>query len=151
MWSGEEKPFEGTHYQLARTLNSPNALQQPHPPILVGGGGEAKTLRLVARYADMCNLFDLPGSGFDQDLRHKLDVLRRHCEAIGRDDAEISKTVSSFVDLGDDHAADVRSLVDHVGDLAAIGFDHVFLAPRRPWDDAGLQSIAGALDELHAL
>jgi F420-dependent oxidoreductase-like protein len=151
MWSGEEKPFDGTHYQLARTLNSPNALQRPHPPILVGGGGETKTLRLVARYADMCNLFDLPGVGFDQDLRHKLDVLRRHCDAIGRDDREIEKTVSSFVDLGDDPAAGLAAMVEHLGELAGIGFDHVFLAPRRPWDDATLDTISGALDDLHAL
>lgn len=60
MWGGDESPYEGRHYQLARPLNSPNALQRPHPPILVAGSGERKTLRLVAQYADMCNLFDLP-------------------------------------------------------------------------------------------
>jgi F420-dependent oxidoreductase-like protein len=146
MWSGEEKPFDGVHYHLARTLNSPNSVQRPHPPILVGGGGEVKTLRLVAQYGDMCNLFDLPGSGFDQDLRHKLDVLARHRDAVGRDEAEIEKTVSSFVELGDE-----RRLVDHLGELAALGFEHVFLAARQPWDEESLAAVASVLDDIHEL
>ncbi|MBO0682179.1 MAG: LLM class F420-dependent oxidoreductase, partial [Candidatus Dormibacteraeota bacterium] len=75
MWAGERTPFEGRHYSLADPLNSPQALSRPHPPILIGGGGERKTLRLVARYADACNLFAGP------QVAHKLDVLRRHCEA----------------------------------------------------------------------
>ena len=62
MWRGDESPYEGRHYHLLRPLNSPNALQPPHPPVLIAGSGEGKTLRLVARYADMCNLFDLPGT-----------------------------------------------------------------------------------------
>ena len=70
MWSGNDSSYEGNHYQLARTLNSPQALQSPHPPILIGGSGEQKTLKLVARYAQACNLFPSP------DLEHKLDVLR---------------------------------------------------------------------------
>src|SRR5437588_5974645 len=78
MWSDDDGPFEGKHYKLARTLNSPQALTRPHPPILIGGGGERKTLRLVARYADACNLFAGP-----DELPHKLDVLRRHCEEVG--------------------------------------------------------------------
>ena len=76
MWRGDEAPYDGTHYQLLRPLNSPNTLQRPHPPILIAGSGERKTLRLVARYGDMCNLFDLPGTGFADNLKHKLDVLR---------------------------------------------------------------------------
>jgi alkanesulfonate monooxygenase SsuD/methylene tetrahydromethanopterin reductase-like flavin-dependent oxidoreductase (luciferase family) len=76
MWRGDEAPYEGAHYQLLRPLNSPNTLQHPHPPILIAGSGEQKTLRLVARHGDMCNLFDLPGTGFADDLKHKLEVLR---------------------------------------------------------------------------
>src|SRR6266700_2063270 len=76
MWSDNDGPFEGKHYHLARTLNSPQALRKPRPPILIGGGGEKKTLALVARYADACNLF---GSS-PADVAHKLAVLRSHCD-----------------------------------------------------------------------
>ncbi|MFC7546846.1 LLM class F420-dependent oxidoreductase [Plantactinospora sp. GCM10030261] len=89
MWSDDNGPFAGRHYQLAETLNVPQPLRRPHPPIMIGGGGEQKTLRLVARYADACNLF---GTGPDE-LAHKFDVLRRHCATEGRDYAEIEKTV----------------------------------------------------------
>src|SRR6266849_1407220 len=75
MWRGDESPYQGRHYQLVRPLNSPNSLQRPHPPILIGGSGEGKTLRLVARYADACNLFDVQNSQFRDNLGHKLDVL----------------------------------------------------------------------------
>ena len=86
MWRGDESPFEGKHYQLQRPLNYPQALTSPHPPIMIGGSGERKTLRLVARYAQACNLFPGP------DLGRKLDVLRAHCEAEGRSFDEIEKT-----------------------------------------------------------
>ena len=85
MWSPSEEPYQGKHYQLARTLNSPQPLRRP--PILIGGGGERKTLRLVAQYADICNLFPVP------ELPHKLDVLRRHCDEVGRDYDSIEKTI----------------------------------------------------------
>ena len=94
MWRGDESPYRGTHYQLERPLNSPQALTRPHPPIMIGGGGEQKTLRLVARYADACNLFPSP------DLAHKLDVLRAHCDAEGRDYDEIEKTCYFCFDVG---------------------------------------------------
>jgi F420-dependent oxidoreductase-like protein len=89
MWSDNVGPYEGTHYQLAETINSPQSIQRPHPPILIGGGGEQKTLRLVAKYGDACNLFDL---GPDE-VKRKLEVLARHCDAEGRDPAEIRKTL----------------------------------------------------------
>lgn len=87
VWSDSEEPFEGKHYTLGRTLGSPRPLKRPHPPILIGGGGEKKTLRLVAQYGDACNLF-----GGD-DVAHKLDVLKRHCDDLGRDYDTIEKTV----------------------------------------------------------
>src|SRR5215467_9091104 len=87
MWSDDDGPYEGKHYRLARTLNSPQPLSRPHPPILIGGG-EKKTLRLVAQYAYACNLLGGP------DLARKLDVLRGHCDAVGRDYDQIEKTVS---------------------------------------------------------
>jgi F420-dependent oxidoreductase-like protein len=89
MWSDDNGPFKGRHYDLAETRNYPPALSRPRPQIMIGGGGEKKTLRLVARYADACNLF---GSG-PEDVAHKLDVLRGHCAAEGRDYDSIVKSV----------------------------------------------------------
>src|SRR6266508_6242892 len=93
MWSGDDAPFEGTHYRLERPVNNPNAVQRPHPPILIGGTGERRTLRLVAEYADACNLFDIPDGG--ETIKRKLSVLAEHCEAVGRPYAEIEKTLST--------------------------------------------------------
>lgn len=152
MWRGDETPFVGRHYQLPRPINSPNAVQRPHPPILVGGSGERKTLRLVAQYGDACNLFDLPGSAYRSDnLAHKLSVLRRHCDDAGRDYNEIEKTVASFVDLGDDGEAGMKGWLDHLADLAGLGIDHVIVAPRGPWDDASLDAVCSAVPEVHAI
>ena len=106
MWSGKRTSFQGKYYQLAETLNSPQPLTQPHPPILIGGSGEKKTLRLVAQYADACNLFAAPDS---EVLRHKLDVLKAHCERLGRDYARIEKTTLGTAWLASGHmnAADM--------------------------------------------
>jgi F420-dependent oxidoreductase-like protein len=116
MWSDDDGPFEGKHYHLARTLNSPQALSRPHPPILIGGGGERKTLLLVARYADSCNLFDTP------DLAHKLDVLRQHCAAEGRDYDTIEKTVQVRFDLGE-NGERVEQTIEHLHELSELGFE----------------------------
>jgi F420-dependent oxidoreductase-like protein len=118
MWAGDESPFEGTHYQLGRPLNSPSAVRRPHPPILIGGGGEKKTLRLVAKYADACNLFDAP------ELPRKLDVLREHCVREGRDYSEIEKTAVSALP-GDATAAQA---IDMCGRLAERGIDQVIFS-----------------------
>ena len=99
MWSGEVAPYRGVHYHLGETLNSPQALSRPHPPIMIGGMGERKTLRLVAKYADACNLFAFAGSDV---IRHKLDVLRRHCEDVGRPYEEIERTALGTVNLAPD-------------------------------------------------
>ncbi len=114
MWSDDDGPFEGKHYHLSRTLNSPQSLSRPHPPILIGGAGERKTLRLVARYADACNIFD------SADLAHKLDVLRGHCAAEGRDYAEIEKTVQTRFDLGE-RGERVEQTIEHLHELAGLG------------------------------
>ena len=121
MWSENNGPYAGKHFQLAETLCSPQPLTKPHPPILIGGTGEKKTLRLVARYADACNLF--AGMGIDT-LRTKLDVLKRHCEDAGRDYAEIEKTVldTAHIAQGKMSAADV---INHCRTLASIGVQHV--------------------------
>src|SRR5438874_2656491 len=117
MWSDDDGPFEGKHYQLARTLNSPQPLSVPRPRILIGGGGERKTLRLVAKYADACNFFTGP-----QELRAKLDVLRRHCDAVGRDFDSIMKTVYYVMDIGDDGER-VPQVLDDLAALAEAGAD----------------------------
>ena len=147
MWRGDEAPWQGTHYQLLRPLNSPNTLQHPHPPILIAGSGERKTLRLVARYGDMCNLFDLPGTGFADDLKHKLDVLRSHCEDAGRDYDTIEKTVSTFVEPDEDRAR----LLDHLAELAGLGISHAMVSPRQPWDEAALDRVAAMVPDVHAI
>ena len=118
MWSDSQEPYEGKHYRLGSTLNSPQSVQRPHPPILIGGGGEKKTLRMVAQYAQACNLFDSP------ELAHKLDVLRGHCEAVGRDYDGIEKTVMSRIDPGSD-GENVDATLEHLRDLAGLGVTHV--------------------------
>ena len=128
MWSGDDSPFAGRHYRLERPLNSPQALQRPHPPILVGGSGERKTLRLVAQYADACNLFAHGGPGV---ITHKLGVLRGHCEAVGRNYDDIEKTSLSQLHVTRDGgggsmtpAAAVRQLAE----LAAAGIDQAIVS-----------------------
>ncbi len=120
MWRGDTSPFHGTHLHLAEPLCSPAPLSRPHPPIMIGGMGERKTLRLVAEYADACNLFARTGAAV---LRAKLDVLRGHCDDIGRPYEAIEKTTLATVHLapGQMSAADV---VAHCRELAALGIQH---------------------------
>ena len=117
MWSDRDGPYEGRHYRLERTLNSPPALASPHPPIMIGGAGERKTLRLVARYAQACNLFAGP------ELEHKLDVLRRHCDEVGRDYDSITKTVMGPLDPGP-AGENVDELVASMRRMAELGITH---------------------------
>ena len=121
MWSDNNGPYNGKHYQLAQTLNNPQPLSKPHPPILIGGTGEKKTLRLVAQYADACNLF--AGLGIET-LRAKLDILKRHCAEVGRDYTEIEKTT-----LGTAHLApgqmSVSEVIEQCRALAKLGFQQV--------------------------
>jgi F420-dependent oxidoreductase-like protein len=121
MWSGErgdERPFEGTHYRLERPLNVPQSLTRPHPPILIAGDGEKKTLRLVARYADACSLRPTP------EIPRKLDVLRRHCEAEGRDYEKIEKTCAFAFDVGED-GSKADELIGRLRWLASMGVETV--------------------------
>jgi alkanesulfonate monooxygenase len=117
MWSEDDGPYNGKHYQLERTLNSPQVLRQPHPPILIGGGGEKKTLRLVAKYAQACNLFPSP------ELEHKLDVLREHCVAVGRDYDDIEKTVMLGLDPGE-RGENIDLILENLQKMAALGISH---------------------------
>jgi F420-dependent oxidoreductase-like protein len=123
MWSDDNGPYSGRHYQLAETLCLPAPISRPHPPILIGGGGERKTLRLVARYADACNLF---GSS-PEDVSHKLDVLREHCAAEGRDYGAIAKTVLAVRPV----LEDVDGFLADVGEYAKLGVTEIIVVPDR--------------------
>jgi F420-dependent oxidoreductase-like protein len=120
MWSDDEGPFEGKHYQLAETILQPRPITQPHPPIVIGGGGEKKTLRLVAKYADACNIIA-------QDVEtaaHKLEVLREHCQNEGRDYDKIEKTVQGG---GIDPVADPDGFLKLMEQYSAAGFEHIHM------------------------
>jgi F420-dependent oxidoreductase-like protein len=123
MWSDDNGPFQGRHYQLDETLCSPAPIRQPRPPILIGGGGERKTLRLVARYADACNLF---GTSPD-DVARKLAVLRSHCDAEGRDYDSIEKTVLAVRPA----LADVDAFIAAAGAYANLGVTEMATMPDR--------------------
>jgi F420-dependent oxidoreductase-like protein len=116
LWSGDQAPYDGRYYHLARTLNSPQSLTRPHPPVLIGGSGEKKTLRLVARYAQACNFFAGPGP----DLQHKLDVLRAHCQAEGRPYEDVEKTVGYTFDVGE-KGERVGQIIEDLKNLASFG------------------------------
>jgi len=125
MWSGEVKPYHGKHYQLAEPLNAPQPVTLPHPPILIGGSGEKKTLRLVAKYGDACNLFLDAGI---ETLRNKLDVLKRHCDEVGRNFNEIELTFTGRIQPGTQPTSDIIARCKQAGEL---GFQHaMFIIPR---------------------
>jgi len=142
LWTGErgtEGAFDGRHYQASRLLNSPQALTRPHPPIMIGGGGEQKTLRLVAQYADATNVF-----GDGPRVAHKYAVLREHCERIGRNYDEIER--SNLVDLnvrldGASGGTPPARIVDQFGELADAGVQHVIMSLAGVEDLAPLEVI----------
>ncbi len=107
MWSPENGPYKGKHFTLHETICSPQPASKPRPPIMIGGGGEKKTLRLVAKYADACNV-----AGNAQEISHKFDVLRRHCDAVGRDYDEIERTVMTIAPPGDAAVEPAKALID---------------------------------------
>ncbi|MDX6327482.1 MAG: hypothetical protein QOK15_3836, partial [Nocardioidaceae bacterium] len=121
MWSDDDGAFEGRHHRLAETVCVPPPVQQPRPPIMIGGGGERKTLRLVAQYADACNLF-----GESPDVvRHKLEVLRGHCDDLGRDYDAIDKTMIATGDPVGDTDAFLTSMEEY----AKLGVSMITLTP----------------------
>jgi F420-dependent oxidoreductase-like protein len=124
MWSEDDGSYTGTHYRLGETINLPQSIQRPRPPILIGGGGEKKTLRLVAKYADACNLFAMP----IDDTKRKLDVLAEHCDAEGRDYDSIQKTILG----GGDPIGDPDGFLRTMESYAALGISHVQLVPAGP-------------------
>lgn len=139
MWRGDTAPFDGSRTHLQRPLCFPPPVTRPRPPILIGGTGEQRTLRLAAEHADACNLFDIPDGG--TTIRRKLDVLRRHCEAVGRDYDEISKTVSTG--LADGESAEEFGA--RCTELRSYGIDHVVVITRgRPVTPGDAELVATA-------
>ncbi len=124
MWSDDVTPFTGKHYRLAEPISSPRPLSRPHPPILIGGAGEKKTLRLVAKYGDACNLFAHPGP---EVISKKLDILKRHCEAVGRPYEAIERTSLGRVNLapGEMSPSDVVNICRA---LARVGVQHAIFS-----------------------
>lgn len=143
MWAGDESPFTGSGgLRLERPRCRPAPATPGGPPILVGGAGERRTLRLVAEHADACNVFDLPDDGVT--VRHKLAVLAEHCAAVGRDVAEIDRTLSARLQPGttaDDLAAKAEA-------AAGWGVTHLVLVTPQPWDDVAVTCVAGALRQV---
>jgi F420-dependent oxidoreductase-like protein len=139
MWSGDDASYHGEYFDLSRPLNRPQAIARPHPPIMIGGTGERKTLRLVARYAQACNLF-FPGP----QLPHKLEVLRAHCEAEGRDYNEIEKSVLFHLDVGE-RGERARQVVDELGTLAELGIGTAICNVARIWDRKPIEIIGGEI------
>ena len=136
MWAGErgsEEAFAGRHYQATRLLNVPQALSRPRPPIMIGGGGERKTLKLVAKYADATNVFGGPTA-----IHHKYEVLRRHCADIGRDPEEIERSTLQGIDFKRESPAEV---VDRFGELADAGAQHVIFNLHDVEDPANLETV----------
>lgn len=141
MWQGErgsEAAFEGHHVRATRLLNSPQAISRPHPPVMVGGGGERKTLRLVAQYADACNVFGGPSA-----IRHKYDVLGEHCEAVGRNPDEIERSTLQIVrvDQGDGRGESASQIADRFGALRDAGAQHVIFGVRDVWDPRVMEAL----------
>jgi F420-dependent oxidoreductase-like protein len=147
MWTGErgsEEAFQGRHFQAGRLLNSPQSLSRPRPPIMIGGGGERKTLRLVAQYADATNVFGGPAA-----IHHKYEVLREHCATIGRDPDEIERSTLQTINLAAESPAQI---IDRFGELADAGAQHVIFGLHHVDDPANLETLGRAvLPELKKL
>ncbi len=149
MFADDDSPFDGDIVHLERPLNHPQPVRRP--PIMVGGGGEKKTLRLVAQYADACNIFDAGR----ESVRHKLEVLRAHCEDVGRDEHEISKTCLAALTLDTGAplpdgvtAHSVEQAVDRLERLGESGFDHVIVSMANTTDPSAYDLLAEVVRRL---
>ena len=143
MFAGDTSPYAGKHFQLGGPICSPRPAA--HVPVLIGGTGEQKTLRMVARRADACNLFDLPDGG--TTVRHKLDVLRKHCDDVGRPYGEISKTLSTRLTPDDT----VAGFVERCHEQASWGIDHAIVIRSGPWTPESVEILTAAVPEVAAL
>ncbi|QWF84999.1 TIGR03560 family F420-dependent LLM class oxidoreductase [Amycolatopsis sp. CA-230715] len=136
MWAGDSSAFAGEHYRLDRPISEPRPVRRP--PLLIGGTGEKKTLRMVARYADACNVFDIPDGG--KTVRHKLSVLARHCEDLGRSYSDIEKTISTRLSPGESAA----EFAARCAEFADWGIDHAVVISAGPWSVAGIETLGKA-------
>lgn len=134
MWSDDEGPYAGKHFQLAETISVPKPVQTPHPPIVIGGSGERKTLRMVAQYANATNLI-----AADADIvTHKLGVLREHCDALGRDYDSIERTAQARIAID----FDADEVLAHAEAFAAVGIEHLHFATIGPDPAASIERFA---------
>jgi len=138
MWSGSDAAFDGEHYALARTLNSPQSISRPRPYLMIGGSGERKTLRLVALHADACNIFSGPQAA------HKLEVLRAHCEREGRDYDAIEKTTI----LSIDDTATKDDVLAQLEAARAVGFSVAYIFSKNPRPEATVALLAEVVPEI---
>ena len=140
---GSEGTFQGRHYRAERLMNSPQSLSRPRVPIMVGGGGERKTLRLVAQYADACNVFGSP-----EAIARKYAILDAHCAAVGRDPGEIERTTLQSVrqlNDGSGGGETPNQVVDRLGELADAGAGHVIVHLHGAHDPARLELFGRAV------
>jgi F420-dependent oxidoreductase-like protein len=144
LWAGDTEPYRGEYYALDAPVGSPLPISRPHPPILVGGTGEKRTLPLVARYADACNVFDLPDGG--ETARHKLAVLRNLCDQIGRPYEQIEKTIATRLAPGESPT----EFADRCIGFTNLGIGHVVVLSTGPWTVNTINVIAEAARQLAA-
>jgi F420-dependent oxidoreductase-like protein len=140
---GSQRAFQGRHYRATRLLNSPQSISRPRVPIMIGGGGERKTLRLVAKYADAANVFGGP-----EKIHHKWQVLRRHCEAVGRPYEEIERSTLQGVRLsraGSDGGETTDQVIQRFGELGDAGAQHVLFSVRDVWQTDKLELLGSTL------
>jgi F420-dependent oxidoreductase-like protein len=141
MWDGDESPFQGRYYRLENPVARPRPLVRP--PVLIGGAGERRTLRLVAEYGDACSLFDVPDGG--KTVRHKLEVLQRHCADVGRPYGQVERTIGTALEPDES----VDQFVDRCRALQDLGIQHVGVIARgRPWSDQDLEVLAASAQQL---
>lgn len=146
MWSDDSKPFKGKIYTLPEPLLHPGPLSKPHPPILIGGGGEGKTLRYVAKYADACNLFAYDMAA----LVHKLEILKKHCRDVGRSYTEIEKTVLAGINISD-AAKSPNQLLAVLQPLRKLGIDHAILSITSSAKPADFEALSPVMEQIHNL
>jgi len=141
---GSQRAFQGKQFHAGRMLNSPQSISRPRVPIMIGGGGEQKTLRLVAQYGDACNV----GWGNPEALVHKLSVLRRHCEDVGRPYDEIERTTLASVNVSRDGGGGTHTpqeYIDQFGELGDAGAQHVLFGLRDVWQTDKLELLGSTL------